>query len=196
MLDTLSEKAVQPKINPLHVAYCPTMDLIALATIDEKAHVFRFNGQKVFGVTSKDALAKINQIRWKPNGKSDILFNNRACLHVLNSNLGLLLAVAFSNNFVYLTNAHTGKLMHQIDFTAHVNSQISCLGWGINSGDVYTLRNTFEKVGGGLSSDNRFDQRNKAVGSHLPSDLPGDLAFLDIEQVLPRLSPLSSGGKE
>lgn len=74
MLDTLSEKAVQPKINPLHVAYCPTMDLIALATIDEKVHVFRFNGQKVFGVTSKDALAKINQIRWKPNGENDILF--------------------------------------------------------------------------------------------------------------------------
>lgn len=200
MLYTLSEKAVQPKINPLHVAYCPTMDLIALATIDEKVHVFRFNGQKVFGVTSKECLAKINQIRWKPNGESDILFNNGPCLHVaglrLNSNLGLLLAVAFNNNFVYLTNAHTGKLMHQIDFTAHVNSQICCLGWGINSGDVYTLRTTFEKVGGGLSSDNLFDQRNKAARSHLPSDLPGDLAFLDIEQVLPRLSPLSSGGKE
>ena len=76
MLDTLSEKAVHPKINPLHVAFCPTMDLIALATVDEKVHVFRFNGQKVFGVTSKDALAKINQIRWKPNGEINILFNN------------------------------------------------------------------------------------------------------------------------
>lgn len=195
MLDTLSEKAVQPKINPFHVAYCPTMDLIALATIDEKVHVFRFNGQKVFVVTSKDALAKINQIRWKPNGESDILFIHVAGLR-LNSNLGLLLAVAFNNNIVYLTNAHTGKLMHQIDFTAHVNSQICCLGWGVNSGDVFTLRTTFENVGGELSLDNPLDQRNKGVRSHLPSDLPGDLAFLDIEQVLPRLSPLSSGGKE
>lgn len=200
MLDTLSEKAVQPQINPFHVAYCPTMDLIALATIDEKVHVFRFNGQKVFGVTSKDALAKINQIRWKPNGESDILFSNGPCHHVarfrLNSYLGLLLAVAFNNNFVYLTNAHTGKLMHQIDFTAHVNSQICCLGWGVNSGDVFTLRTTFEKVGGELTLDNLLDQRNKGDRSHLPPDLPGDLAFLDIEQVLPKLSPLSSGGKE
>lgn len=200
MLDTLSEKAVQPKINPIHVAYCPTMDLIALATIDEKVHVFRFNGQKVFGITSKDPLAKINQIIWKPNGESDILSNNGPHLHVaglrLNPILGLLLAVAFSNNFVYLTNAHTGKLMHQIDFTAHANSQICCLGWGVNSGDVFTLRTTFEKVDGEVGLYDLLDQRNKGVKSHLPSDLPGDLAVLDIEQVLPRLSPLSSGGKE
>lgn len=86
--------------------------------------------------------------------------------------------------------------MHQIDFTAHVDSQICCLGWGVNSGDVATLRTTFEKAGEELSLDNLLDQRNKRARSHLPSDLPGDLAFLDIEQVLPRLSPLSSGGKE
>lgn len=198
MLETLSEKVVQPKINPIHVAYCPTMDLIALATIDEKVHVFRFNGQKVFGVTSKDTLAKINQIRWKPNGKSDIMSNNGPHLHVaglrLNSTLGLLLAVAFSNSFIYLTNAHTGKLMHQIDFSANANSQICCLGWGVNSGDVFTLRTTFEKVGGESSLD-LLDQRNKGAKPQ-SYDLPGDLAYLDIEQVLPRLSPLSPGGKE
>lgn len=73
MLNTLGEKAVQPAINPNHVAYCPTMDLIALATIDEKVHVFRFNGQKVFGITSKDPLAKINQISWKPSGESNMM---------------------------------------------------------------------------------------------------------------------------
>lgn len=86
--------------------------------------------------------------------------------------------------------------MHQIDLTAHVNSQICCLGWGVNSGDAFTLRTTFDKVGGELGLDNLLDQMNKGAKSHLPSDLPGDLAFLDVEQVLPRLSPLSSGGKE
>lgn len=86
--------------------------------------------------------------------------------------------------------------MHQIDFTAHVDSQICCLGWGVNYGDVATLRTTSEKVSGELSLDNLLDQRNKGARLHLPTDLPGDLAFLDIEQVLPRLSPLSSGGKE
>lgn len=126
--------------------------------------------------------------------------NNGPHLHIaglrLNPTLGLILAVAFSNSFVYLTNAHTGKLMHQIDFRAHANSQICCLGWGLNYGDVLTLRTTFEKAGAELSLDNLLDQRNKGAKSHLPSDLPGDLAYLDIEQVLPRLSPLLSGGKE
>lgn len=82
MLNTLGEKAVHPTINPNHVAYCPTMDLIALATIDEKVQVFRLNGQKVFVVTSIDPLAKINHIRWKPNGESDIMSINRPGLHV------------------------------------------------------------------------------------------------------------------
>lgn len=114
----------------------------------------------------------------------------------LNSQVGLLLAVAFSNSFVYLTNAHTGKLMQQIDFSARANSQICCLGWGVNLGDVFTSRTQTEKFGKGLSLDDLLSQRNSRGASHLASDLPRDLAFLDIEQVLPRLSPLSSGGKE
>ena len=72
MLTTLAEKLVQPAIKPEHVAYCPTMDLIALATVDEKVHVYRLNGQKVFGVVSKQPEARVNQIRWKPNGESQL----------------------------------------------------------------------------------------------------------------------------
>lgn len=86
--------------------------------------------------------------------------------------------------------------MHQIDFSAHTKSQICCLGWGVNFGDVFTLRTQIGNVGGELSVDDLLSQRNKGDKSHLAPDLPRDLAFLDIEQVLPRLSPLSSGGKE
>lgn len=86
--------------------------------------------------------------------------------------------------------------MHQVDFSAQANSQICCLGWGVNFGDVLTMRTQTEKVGRELSLDDLLNQRNKGDQSHLASDLPRDLAFLDIEQVLPRLSPLSSEGKE
>lgn len=86
--------------------------------------------------------------------------------------------------------------MHQIDFSAHTNSQICCLGWGVNSGDVFTLRTQTENFRGKLSLDDPLNQRNNEDKSPLASDLPRDLAFLDIEQVLPRLSPLSSRGKE
>jgi anaphase-promoting complex subunit 4 len=70
MAEPMAEKVVQPAINPSHMAYCPTMDLIALATVDEHIHVYRLNGQKVFGVQSKQPSAKVEKIKWKPNGKA------------------------------------------------------------------------------------------------------------------------------
>ena len=68
MLNMLAHKIVQPAVIPQHLAYCPTMDLIALATVDQKVHVYRLNGQNVFGVASKQPGAKVIQIKWKPNG--------------------------------------------------------------------------------------------------------------------------------
>lgn len=68
MLTMLAHKMVHPAVNPRYLAYCPTMDLIALATVDQKVHVYRLNGQNVFGVTSKQPGVKVNQIKWKPNG--------------------------------------------------------------------------------------------------------------------------------
>jgi len=70
MLNMLAEKIVQPAINPAHLAYCPTMDLIASATIDDQVSVYRLNGQRVFGVSSKSGPGKITGIQWKPNGRS------------------------------------------------------------------------------------------------------------------------------
>lgn len=69
MASPIAEKVVQPAVNPKHMAYCPTMDLIALATVDEQVQVYRLNGQKVFSVHSRDSTAKIGRIKWKPNGK-------------------------------------------------------------------------------------------------------------------------------
>lgn len=68
MTEPLAEKVVQPAINSAHVAYCPTMDLVALATIDEQVQVYRLNGQKVFGIVSKQTSGQIDQLKWKPNG--------------------------------------------------------------------------------------------------------------------------------
>ena len=68
MTDPLAEKLVQPAVSPQHLAYCPTMDLIALGSIDEHVHVYRLNGQKVFGIANKHSTRKLRQIKWKPNG--------------------------------------------------------------------------------------------------------------------------------
>lgn len=68
MAEPLAEKVVQPAMNPTHVAYCPTMDLVALATVDEQVQVYRLNGQKVFGIINKQTSGQIDQLKWKPNG--------------------------------------------------------------------------------------------------------------------------------
>lgn len=64
----LAEKVEYPAVNPDHLAYCPTMDLIALATVNEQVHVNRLNGQRVFSVFSKPPGAQVRQLKWKPNG--------------------------------------------------------------------------------------------------------------------------------
>lgn len=110
--------------------------------------------------------------------------------------LGYILAVAFSNHSIYLTNAHTGKLMHQIDTSAYSSMQICTLGWGVNFAGSRNPRADAEKPKGGAVLDNGFSQKHQLeISDHLP-DLPRDLAFLEVEEVLPRLSPLSSNGKE
>ncbi|KAL8838983.1 MAG: hypothetical protein Q9170_001913 [Blastenia crenularia] len=70
MLRMLAEKHMQSTINPRLLAYCPTMDLLALSTTDEQVHVFRINGQRVFGVAKRDPATKVTDIKWKPDGKT------------------------------------------------------------------------------------------------------------------------------
>ena len=70
MFNMLAEKVMHQAINPAYLAYCPTMDLIALATIDEQVQVYRLNGQRVFGVTNKQSESKIRGLKWKPNGQN------------------------------------------------------------------------------------------------------------------------------
>ena len=65
----LAERVVQPAINAEHLAYCPSMDLIAFATIDDLVHVHQLNGQKVFGVSGKQSMGSVRSIKWKPNGR-------------------------------------------------------------------------------------------------------------------------------
>jgi hypothetical protein len=103
--------------------------------------------------------------------------------------IGQILAVAFSNNLIHLTNSHTGKLFHQIDCSSRSASQICSIGWGVNIVDLQGR--DAEKTLYDLLS-----RRTRLEPSDNPPNLPKDLAFLDIEEVLPKLSSLSSGGKE
>lgn len=103
--------------------------------------------------------------------------------------------MAFSNNHLYLTNAHTGKVVHQIDCTTRSASPICCLGWGINITGDCKIKNERRKIGPEASLDDLLSPGVKHESDALP-DLPRDLAFLDVEALLPGLSSLALGGLE
>ena len=69
-LHMLAEKNITHPVKPGLLAYCPTMDLIALATVEERIYVYRMNGQRVFGAGNKDTSLTVKKLRWKPNGMS------------------------------------------------------------------------------------------------------------------------------
>lgn len=59
------------------LAYCPSMDLIALSTEDDELRVFRLNGQRVFGGSFKgdpflgerEEDGEVRALEWKGNGE-------------------------------------------------------------------------------------------------------------------------------
>ena len=76
--------------------------------------------------------------------------------------------------------------MHTIDCSAYSEVNICCLGWGLN----------YTSIKGAVNLDDVFNCDNQASKFETPLDLPTDLAFLDIEDILPKLSALPAVGKE
>jgi anaphase-promoting complex subunit 4 len=68
-LPLLAEKSLQSAVKPNAFAYCPTLDLLALATHEERVYVYRLNGQRVVGAGAKKQALKVQSIRWKPTGE-------------------------------------------------------------------------------------------------------------------------------
>lgn len=86
--------------------------------------------------------------------------------------------------------------MHQIDCSAHSASQICCLGWGISFTDTHAVRTRLEKSGMEKDLDDVLSEGTQSSILDSLTDLPLDLAFLDIEGTLPKLSTLAMGGTE
>ncbi|MCJ1402966.1 hypothetical protein MMC11_006188 [Xylographa trunciseda] len=176
-LNLLAEKIVHLPIKIDNLAYCPTMDLIALATVDEHVHVYRLNGQRVFAVSNRKPDCSVRQLRWKPNGQ--------------------ILAISYSDSSVSLISAQTGKSVHQLQYREHSQSKISCLGWGLNYTDADETRARLDNLRIDINLDDVLNTGSQSFDAERPLDpldLPNDLAFLDIEDVLPKLSILPATG--
>ena len=69
----LADKLLSRPVKPYLLAYCPTMDLLALATQEEKVYVYRLNGERVIGAGNRKQSLGVERIQWKPNGAVRLL---------------------------------------------------------------------------------------------------------------------------
>ncbi|KEQ94790.1 hypothetical protein AUEXF2481DRAFT_89451 [Aureobasidium subglaciale EXF-2481] len=194
-----SEKILSYTINPHLLAYCPRTDLLAVVTRDEVIEVYRIGGQRAFVVKRKSPSTTIVGLEWIRDGK---------CL-----------AVALNTGFVDIVSGESGKIIRHggddpfsIDAanpkTKTDRGQITCLGWGTaltrevvapkkspKSGlDQSVLDDLWTRLGltpGDMPSYGEDDDDLETQGQEaLLKDLPRQLAFLDVESILPRLSPI------
>ncbi|KAJ6080859.1 hypothetical protein N7499_005733 [Penicillium canescens] len=199
-LTPVGEKSLPAKCKAGAVAYCPTMDLIALATEDEELRVFRLNGQRVFGgsfggdpyLGEDEEDGEIRGMAWKGNGR--------------------LLAVACGDGSLRIISSYSGKTVHHYRTYQHQHAgeeaadsteqkslpKVTCLGWGVNFTDSKAAQRHLHESAGHISVDDLL-----APGIHpskaaavLKADLPRELALLDVESSLPKLSTLPATGGE
>ena len=106
------------------------------------------------------------------------------------TNLGQLLAIAWSDGSVRLISAESSKVVHQ--FATEVQSGqvsgVTCMRWATN------LMNKTSSLGKTLDSWEGLLEDNPLSSDKTSLDLPRDLALIDIETALPKLSTLPSGG--
>ncbi|KAJ6137253.1 Anaphase-promoting complex subunit 4 [Penicillium samsonianum] len=195
-LTPVGDKSLPAKCKARAVAYCPTMDLIALATEDEELHVFRLNGQRVFGgsfggdpyLGEDEEDGEIRGMAWKGDGR--------------------LLAVACGDGSLRIISSYTGKTVHHYQTyqqnEEHASStespapKATCVGWGANFTDSKAAQRHLHESAGQVSVDDLLAPGvypSKAATT-LKADLPRELVLLDIESSLPKLSTLPATGGE
>ena len=67
-----NEKLLLQPAHERFVACCPTMDLIAVVNQEERLDVYRFNGQRAFGLQRRNADATVQSLSWKFNGEKNL----------------------------------------------------------------------------------------------------------------------------
>src|SRR5690554_2140468 len=102
--------------------------------------------------------------------------------------LGRLLAIAWSDGTVRLLGAESNKTVHQIVVSEEEDVGVTCIAWSSYSSGSISLEDIISKAEG-LCKDSGAKEKDVE-----PLDLPRDLASIDIESSLPKLSILPSGG--
>jgi anaphase-promoting complex subunit 4 len=125
---------------------------------------------------------------------------------------GRLLAVADAENKLRIISSYTGKTVHHFsclpqDEDGHSSSpnestkdpkdiRITCIGWGVNFTDSKAAQHHLRDGNGQISIEDLLAPDTDPVKAalQLKADLPRELALLDVESSLPRLSTLPGSG--
>ncbi|RAK87373.1 anaphase-promoting complex component Cut20/Apc4 [Aspergillus costaricaensis CBS 115574] len=190
-LTPVGEKSLPAKCKANILTYCPTMDLIALSSEDDELFVYRLNGQKVLGGNFKgdpyldedDGGGEIRGLKWK--------------------NTGHLLSVACADNTIRVISAYSGKTVHhyaayQSDGESSPPVKVTCLGWGVNFTDSKAAKRHLHDAAGQVNVEDLLspDNHPSKAAALLKADLPRELALLDVESSLPKLSTLPATGSD
>lgn len=186
-LEVISEKALPQTTKSGLISYCPTMDLVALGSVDEQVLLYRLNGQRVYGAAQRGSSLKIEGMQWKPNGN----LPSQPKAGKSNTFAGQLLAIAWSDGIVRLVGANSSKTVHEIPISQKNASTVTCIGWG----------SCFTGKPGTDGSDNQEKSWIDAIGQtsvlrekSTVLNLPRDLSLIDVESSMPQLSVLPVGG--
>ncbi|KAF1811483.1 hypothetical protein P152DRAFT_515037 [Eremomyces bilateralis CBS 781.70] len=186
-----AEKTLARQLRANLVSCCPTMDLVAVVTQDEQLEVYRFNGQKAFGLHRRNPDTTVQSICWKFNGQ--------------------YIAVGWRDGTVDVVSAESGKvLQHFKHVTAAAVSNPTpeptlCIGWSLNLIKVKAVsdrvniddllssngkpgrKDLIESLRDYVSLDDFLDRQPDHETLSIHPNLPEELALLDVESVLPKL---------
>src|SRR5690242_19252979 len=138
MLLQQAEKVLLHSIHPHLIAYCPTMDLVAVVTTEENLDVYRINGQRAFGLKRKRDDLIVDTIKWEFNGKS--------------------IAVSWSDGKTDLVSVETGKVgLKDLGLPEEASRdgqggvrRVKCIGWGLNFIDVDAVKSRTKRAARGF----------------------------------------------
>lgn len=114
--------------------------------------------------------------------------------------VGHLLAVGDGENKLRLISSYNGRTVHNYSCRSPDAgpARITSLGWGVNFTDSKSAYRHLQESDGALSAEDLLapDTHPQKAVVLLKADLPRELALLDIESSLPKLSTLPATGGE
>ncbi|KAH6890369.1 anaphase-promoting complex, cyclosome, subunit 4-domain-containing protein [Thelonectria olida] len=172
-LTLFSEIEYEEKVPKGYPASCPTLDLSATwDAAGKNLLIYRPPSQAVSKIHQVAAPGKkapdAQAVTWKPDGQ--------------------FLAVGWSDGFVRLMGLETNKAAHHIRVCGAPDVKITHIGWAISSIVDESLNVASKAIRIGLAKD----EAALGLDGEDAIDLPQELASLEVDTSLPKISPLPS----